>query len=401
MIPGIRPQVGAADLSPKRPGPEIPVRSPRPVGQRIIRMVYIQDTRRKYKTFVGRRPAHSTSTTKRRSGPVRFGGKLSLPPPRTQISFRIVTLVFPGYPIMTISTLPPTEGAGIAGGTIMKMLPAVFLLCLCAAAPAQQAVDIRPGIIEQIEGEVYLDDVRLLSPPDRPVAAEVLRTGEGKVEMQLGLWATLWLGARSSLLLEERDYHRMSLVLLGGSAIVEIIEGVPDAAKLTARLGDAAVEIQEAGVYRFDAGAGRVRVYDGKARVLLGEESEALKRGRSAHLAEGLGIAKFDRERGGCAAALGRLAFRPALRPDPGPTPGGAPAAPGGERPAAGADRGRSALADIPRAGSAAGRVSNVADRAAVAAADEMRFLRSIRRILRHSPRRMNSPRRRRNWRRR
>ncbi len=180
----------------------------------------------------------------------------------------------------------------------MKMLPAVFLLCLCAAARAQQAVDIRPGIIEQIEGEVYLDDVRLLSPPDRPVAAEVLRTGEGKVEMQLGLWATLWLGARSSLLLEERDYHRISLVLLGGSAIVEIIEGVPDAAKLTARLGDAAVEIQEAGVYRFDAGAGRVRVYDGKARVLLGEESEALKRGRSAHLAEGLGIAKFDRERG-------------------------------------------------------------------------------------------------------
>ena len=180
----------------------------------------------------------------------------------------------------------------------MKPLPAAFLLCLCAAAPAQQSVDIRPGIIEQIEGEVYLGDARLLSPPGRPVAAgEVLRTGEGKVEMQLGLWATLWMGAGSSLRLEDRDYERMSLILLGGSAIVEIIEGGPGA-KLTIRLGDAAVGLQEAGVYRFDAGAGRVRVYDGKARVLLGEGSETLKQGRSAHLAGGLRTAKFDRKRG-------------------------------------------------------------------------------------------------------
>lgn len=182
----------------------------------------------------------------------------------------------------------------------MKPLPAAFLLCLCAAAPAQQSVDIRPGSIKQIEGEVYLGDARLPPRPARPVVAgagEVLRTGEGKVEVQLGLWATLWMGARSSLRLEDRDYDRVSLTLPGGSAVVEIIEGGPGA-KLTIRLGDADVELQEAGVYRFDAGAGRVRVYDGKARVLLGGKAETLKRGRSADLAGGLRTAKFDRNRG-------------------------------------------------------------------------------------------------------
>jgi hypothetical protein len=182
----------------------------------------------------------------------------------------------------------------------MKALPAAFLLCLCAAAPAQQSVDIRPGSIKQIEGEVYLRDARLPPGPARAVVAgegELLRTGKGKVEVQLGLWATLWMGAGSSLRLEDRDYDRMRLTLLGGSAIVEIIEGGPGA-KLTIQLGDAAVELQEDGVYRFDAGAGRVRVYDGKARVLLGEEAGTLKKGRSVGLAGGFRTAKFDRKRG-------------------------------------------------------------------------------------------------------
>ena len=117
----------------------------------------------------------------------------------------------------------------------MKALPAAFLLCLCAAAPAQQSVDIRPGSIKQIEGEVYLRDARLPPGPARAVVAgegELLRTGKGKVEVQLGLWATLWMGAGSSLRLEDRDYDRMRLTLLGGSAIVEIIEG-GSGAKLT------------------------------------------------------------------------------------------------------------------------------------------------------------------------
>jgi len=182
----------------------------------------------------------------------------------------------------------------------MKPLPAAVLLCLCAAAPAQQSVDIRPGSIKQIEGEVYLGDARLPPRPARPVVAgagEVLRTGEGKVEVQLGPWATLWMGARSSLRLEDPDYDRMRLTVLGGSAIVEIIEGGPGAT-LTVHLGAAAVECREAGVYRLDAGAGRVRVYDGKARVLLGEKSETLKKGRSADLAGGFKTAKFDRRRG-------------------------------------------------------------------------------------------------------
>ncbi|MBN2339052.1 MAG: hypothetical protein JXP48_10985 [Acidobacteria bacterium] len=182
----------------------------------------------------------------------------------------------------------------------MKPLPAAFLLCLCAASPAQQSVDIRPGSIKQIEGEVYLGDARLPSRPARPLVAgegELLRTGEGKVEVQLGLYATLWMGARSSLCLEDPDYDHMSLTLLGGSAIVEIIEGGPGA-KLTVHLGPAAVEFRDAGVYRLDAGTGRVRVYDGKARVLLGEKSETLKRGHSADLAGGFRTAKFDRKRG-------------------------------------------------------------------------------------------------------
>ncbi len=169
----------------------------------------------------------------------------------------------------------------------------------CVSAGAQSAISIKPGHIHYMEGRVLLDGHPIqqnFNKAQHAAEGQLLATAEGKAEVQLGFWTTLWMGEASSLRFDRLTHESMRLHLEEGSILIEIIEGLKNAA-LAVQLGDALTELKEIGLYRFDAEEPRLRVYTGKAQVRLGEKKKTVKQGRSADLSRGLKTAKFDKKK--------------------------------------------------------------------------------------------------------
>jgi hypothetical protein len=181
----------------------------------------------------------------------------------------------------------------------MSFLRNIILVFLFAFPSwAQQVISARAGLINYAEGVVYLDAERLRFPEDlfREVPrGKRVHTGLGKIEIQLGPGASLWMNEGGTLRIEDSSLTDTRLQFERGSIVVEVFEKLQDG-KISIHYGDAAIELKEAGSYRLDSGRSQFRVYGGKAELRQSGRKVTVKQGRAADLANGLKTSRFDAE---------------------------------------------------------------------------------------------------------
>ena len=185
----------------------------------------------------------------------------------------------------------------VAGRWARWIGTAIFAMAAVTSASAQQFASAKAGLIQHIQGRVFLDgrSLRLaakgfLQMEDR----QSVRTEQGRLELLLSPETYLRLGENASLRMEKNLLADIWLTLDGGSALIEVVQtikGNPIRVHMTASV----VEIQKEGLVRLDADAGQVRVYGGSALVARGEERITVKSGKSVQLGEGrLKLSDFD-----------------------------------------------------------------------------------------------------------
>jgi hypothetical protein len=126
---------------------------------------------------------------------------------------------------------------------------------------------------------------------------EILETGRGRAEVLLAPGSVLRIGEFSSLRMISTDLSDAKLELLEGAALLEVSELEKDIT-MSIRHKDALVVPEKVGLYRFDSDPASLRVYEGKARVVTGDQTVDVKKGRRLMLDGSAELAKFDTDEG-------------------------------------------------------------------------------------------------------
>jgi len=180
--------------------------------------------------------------------------------------------------------------AGVLAGTLA--LTAGSLL-------AQSVIGAKSGVVNYIEGSVYLADKPLeIQPAQFPEIKEntVLRTEEGRAEILLPPGVVMRIGENTSFRLISNRLIDTRLELLTGSAVIEADEIGKDT-HVTVVDKDATISLDKAGLYRFDMQPARLKVFKGAADVQVGTEHSEVTGGKMLMLGNTLASAeKFSVE---------------------------------------------------------------------------------------------------------
>ncbi len=172
----------------------------------------------------------------------------------------------------------------------------VFIGLLIGAADAQHFVGTKAGIVQCVRGDVSIDGKQVKLSRNEVLQIQPgqnLRTELGFVELLLSPEAYLRMGVFGLLRIERNLLEDTRVILEKGSVIVEIVREI-QGTRASIYLADGCVEIERKGLYRFDAGAGEVRVYGGSIVASRDGRKAAIKRGRIVSLESGLDVKKFD-----------------------------------------------------------------------------------------------------------
>lgn len=179
------------------------------------------------------------------------------------------------------------------------VLLAVVTLALVPAA-AQTAISARSGMVHFVEGRVLLDGQPIETRAGQfPEVKEglTLATEEGRAEVLLSPGVFLRMGENTEFRMISSRLIDTRLEVVRGSVLVEAIEMSKDNhISLIAR--GATITPQKTGLFRLDADAGLVRVYDGQALIEQGSDRLTLKASRQATLGTVLTAKKFDNKTG-------------------------------------------------------------------------------------------------------
>lgn len=154
------------------------------------------------------------------------------------------------------------------------------------STPAQQLVSTRAGIVQYIEGGVFLDDrdLRLLpSKYHQMQNGQRLCLKQGRAELLLTPNIYLRLGENGSLRMDRNELNDTRLALEEGSSLIEAVE-VIKGNRISVSVSACIVEISKPGLYRIDVHSSELRVYGGAAFVTCGKRRAAIKSGRMAPL---------------------------------------------------------------------------------------------------------------------
>jgi hypothetical protein len=165
---------------------------------------------------------------------------------------------------------------------IAVLLAAVLALGVCSLS-AQPVISAKSGVIAYVEGKVFLGDQPLeYSVTKFPDIKEngVVRTEDGRAEILLTPGVMLRLGENSSLKVLSNRLIDTRLDLLAGSAVVEA-DAVAKDNNVTIACKNGAVTLSKAGIYRFDAAPGSVKVFKGQADVQMSGETTPVPVGAS------------------------------------------------------------------------------------------------------------------------
>lgn len=158
----------------------------------------------------------------------------------------------------------------------------------------------RSGMVTYIQGAVYLDDKQI---PD-PIVAQFpymkddgsLRTAEGRAEVQMNPGVTQWLGENSSLRMVTSRFIDTRVELMQGAATVALTEINKDNS-FTVVCKDAAAVIAKAGFYHFYADPVGIKVFEGLARVQVGDQNIEVPAGKMLVMeGQKASVEKFDKE---------------------------------------------------------------------------------------------------------
>jgi hypothetical protein len=132
------------------------------------------------------------------------------------------------------------------------------------------------------DGEVFLAEKQVeMLPSAFPEIKEgqVLRTGEGRVEVLLAPGTFLRMGEDGAFKMLNNRLSDTRLLLEKGSVLIESMD-LLDGNYMTIAVGDVIVNPQKEGLYQIDVNPLRVRVYTGEVRVSGGGQAMIVKAGR-------------------------------------------------------------------------------------------------------------------------
>jgi FecR protein len=176
-------------------------------------------------------------------------------------------------------------------------LSALVLTLGSVPASAQAVIGAKSGVVNYIEGTVYLGDKLLeIQPAQFPDIKEntVLRTDEGRAEVLLPPGVVMRLGEKTSFRMISNRLIDTRIELLSGSAVIEADEIGKDT-HVTVVAQNATVSLSKAGLYRFDMQPAQVKVFKGSADVQIGSDTVEVSGGKMMQLAGALAVAeKFN-----------------------------------------------------------------------------------------------------------
>jgi hypothetical protein len=184
--------------------------------------------------------------------------------------------------------------------TVGLLASSMFVMLLfCSPILPQTVFGARPGLIYYTVGDVYVDGQAIqIANQNYPVLGkgQVIRTGNGRAEIQLAPGVFVRLGEWGAISLVKNEREDTQVELQKGAAVVEIIR-MARGDKLQIQCAMTSTEFKSTGVYRFDTDPAMLRVYGGTAEVLSSDREVALGPGRSVNLSRDLPVSKFSVKR--------------------------------------------------------------------------------------------------------
>jgi len=187
------------------------------------------------------------------------------------------------------------------GSSIVAM--AASALLLVSAAFAQNAISAKAGMVNSLEGDVFLLDgkgsapVKLDAKPGELASVkegQILKVGEGRTEILLTPGSFLRMMDDTSFKLISSRLSDVRFEALAGGMMLEAMEMI-DGNTVTALVKDATATVTKGGLYRFDTAPARIRVHFGEATVSVDGKTFALKQGNElTATAKGWVQTRFD-----------------------------------------------------------------------------------------------------------
>lgn len=179
---------------------------------------------------------------------------------------------------------------------MLKRLPLAVLLVGTSSAWAQQVISAHSGVIHFVEGQVTLEGT-----PVQPKFAEfpdvkngqTLASQDGRAEVLMTPGVILRIGENSSFKMLSNSRSDTRLEVLSGEAVAEVGELLPTNA-ITLVYGDVHIELIKRGLYQVSADPGKLRVYEGEARVTAGNQTLVARKGREVLMGAVLDMNGFD-----------------------------------------------------------------------------------------------------------
>jgi len=176
---------------------------------------------------------------------------------------------------------------------------AAVLLAVVPAAWGQAVISAHSGMVNFVEGDARIEGqaVKL----DGAIFPEVkigqtMSTQMGHAEILLTPGVFLRLDNHTSFRMISNKLTDTQLEIVGGSALVEVNEILKEN-RIAVKMGDSETLLLKTGLYHFNADAGQVRAFDGKAQVSDPAHSAELKGGRTLLVGSSLTPDKFNRDK--------------------------------------------------------------------------------------------------------
>jgi hypothetical protein len=186
------------------------------------------------------------------------------------------------------------------------VISTAFLAAAQVGAPMYRGAGqmAQPGTVNYIEGQALIDGRSIGAGPQRSTqlaAGQTLETGMGsKAEMLLTPGVVLRLGDNSAVRMVAPSLTNTQVDLQRGTAIVEVDQILPEN-RLAVSDHGANILLKKKGLYSFNADQPLLAVYNGKASVVIGDQSTEVGEGKELILQPGakLKTQSFNRNQEG------------------------------------------------------------------------------------------------------
>ena len=172
--------------------------------------------------------------------------------------------------------------------------------CTALSLQAQYVVSAKSGVVNYVEGTVKIAGKEIA--PKFGEFPEVkkdqtLATEDGRAEVLLNPGIMLRLAEDSSMRMLDTHLEDTHVELLSGSAMLDATQ-LEKYNSLTIHIQDSTIAILKSGLYRIDMADGRLRVYDGEARVTSPTATVSVRKGKQVRLGAVMLAENFDTKTG-------------------------------------------------------------------------------------------------------